>query len=988
MNAPHRLISTLPAGLGTLTLASTNRAADAPAGTEPAAEELSLAEVVVTGSRVISNGNDSPTPVTVISMAEMEAVRPGTVADQLNDMPQFSGSRGPTSNNSAGSANNGNPNPQANVLNLRNFGVGRTLVLFDGHRVAPTSPDGTVDVDMVPQLLLQRVDVVTGGASAVYGADAVTGVVNFITDTKFTGVKLNGQMGQSIYQDDKTRSLGVACRTDLFGGRGHLLASYEYRTGAGVDYRTSRPYFEHRPTVFLVNGIYQLVNDATQTARTFGGLIAQIGTTPNPLAGQTFITNGVLAPLVPGGSLGTNAFMIGGGGAYPDTSLKAQLDMDQLFGRFDFDFRDNVHGYSRVAATYNHNNAYSLQQFFYNAGNGSNTMIISSQNPYLAQQYRTQLANANVATFNLSKVIVDAPRQNAETFEHQYSVDTGIDVKFAGGYQWNTGLIYSKNNQKTRSNYGMNGPRLAAALDAVAVTAGNVGSTGLAIGSIVCNVALTNPGRYPGCVPYNPFGPTTLTQEVSDYILRPVEVVAQTSMQDVETSVSGAPFNTWAGPVSMALSAEWRRLTYSQNSTTSINSALNRLSCTGLRFLTCVAGSQEWQQVASASAAQVSQSVKEAALEFNAPLLADKRFARDLSLNGAVRYTSYSTSGTVHTWKAGLDWKFSDSLTFRATRSRDIRAPTLFDLYQPPILGTSATPDVVTSVIPNGVTVASDGRVYQPATTSTQGNAQLEPEVGITTTAGIVYRPGRAPGLSVSLDSFFINLSDAISSQSGGNATSGLACLNSGGTSPLCQLIVRPIDCCSRVPANTATAFYSSGVNLASQWTQGADLEVNYASRWRDRPYSLRLLTTYQPHNVQDNPLTGRVENAGFFGSSPIWRASLLASFSPRENWKVSILERWRHSMLWVPRNSAPLPTLVAAMPDISPSYYTNLNVGYTLKRDGGEQIEFYGNIANLFDREPPISAAYNNVQPGTFGVVPGDDVIGRYYTLGFRYRL
>jgi outer membrane receptor protein involved in Fe transport len=212
--------------------------------------------------------------------------------------------------------------------------------------------------------------------------------------------------------------------------------------------------------------------------------------------------------------------------------------------------------------------------------------------------------------------------------------------------------------------------------------------------------------------------------------------------------------------------------------------------------------------------------------------------------------------------------------------------------------------------------------------------------------------------------------------------------LNSGGTSPLCQLIVRPIDCCSKAPANTATAFYSAGVNLASQWTQGADLEINYASRWRDKPYSLRLLTSYQPHNVQSNPLTGTVENAGFFGSSPILRASLLASFSPRENWKVSILERWRHSMLWVPRQSAPLPTLVAAMPDISPSFYTNLNIGYTLKREGWGQVEIYGNIANLFNREPPVSAAYNNPQPGIFGVVPGDDVIGRYYTLGFRYRL
>jgi outer membrane receptor protein involved in Fe transport len=953
-------------------------AAAATAQTAATDQNTELQEVMVTGSRVITNGNDSPTPVTVINVEQMEAVHPGTVADQLNDMPQFSGSRGPTSNNSAGSATGGNPNPQANVLNLRNFGAGRTLVLYDGHRVAPTSPDGTVDVDMVPQLLLQRVDVVTGGASAVYGADAVTGVVNFVTDTKFTGLKINGQAGQSVFHDDPTRSIGFAWGSELFGGRGHALASFEHRSDAGVDYRTSRPYFAERPTVYLVNGVYYLVKNATQTARTFGGLIGQIGTTVNPLAGQTFITNGTLAPLVLGTPLGTNAFMVGGGGAYPDTALKARLDMDQLFGRLDYDFTDAVHGYARVAGTYNHNNAYSIQQFFYNAGNGSNTMVVSATNPYLPQQYQTTLATAKVTTFNLSKVIQDAPRQNAETFEHQYSIDTGVNVKFGGGYEWDTAFIYSKNNQKVRSNYGMNGLRFAASVDAV---------TNPATGQIVCNVTLTNPGLYPGCVPYNPFGPTSMTAAAANYFLQPVEVVDRTGMQDVETSLTGAPFNSWAGPINMALSAEWRRLTYAQDSSTSINSPLNPLDCTGLRFLTCTTTSQQWQQVSSSSAAQVSQDVKEAALEFNLPLLKEKAFAKDVSLNAAVRYTNYSTSGSVYTWKAGLDWKFNDSVTFRGTRSRDIRAPTLYDLFAPAVLGSSAAPDVVTNVIPDGVTKASDGKVYPRATTSSQGNPLLKPEIGNTTTLGFVYSPGWVQGLSVSLDGFLINLTDAIATQNGNTTNAELACVASGGTSPLCQLIVRPIDCCSTAPANTATAFYSAGVNLASQWTEGADLEINYASRWRDRPYNLRLLADYQPHNVQNNPLTGRVENAGYFGSSPILRASFLASVSPWENWKISVLERWRHSVLWVPRQSAPLPTLVVAMPDISPVFYTNLNVGYTFKHESGGQIELYANIANLFNREPPISAAYNNVQPGIFGVVPGDDVIGRYYTLGFRYR-
>ncbi|HEY2401643.1 MAG TPA: TonB-dependent receptor plug domain-containing protein, partial [Steroidobacteraceae bacterium] len=208
----------------------------APADSPPAPEAKSdtpgndsVAEVLVTGSRVIKNGNDSPTPVTVINVQDMALVHPGTVADQLNDLPQFAGSRGQLTNPGGGAQGTSSAatNPAANVLNLRNFGYTRTLVLFDGHRLAPTAPDGTVDTNMIPQMLLQRVDVVTGGASAVYGSDAVTGVVNFITDTHFNGVKAEARAGVSYYGDEVTEAGGLAGGTDLFGGRGHIEASIQ-----------------------------------------------------------------------------------------------------------------------------------------------------------------------------------------------------------------------------------------------------------------------------------------------------------------------------------------------------------------------------------------------------------------------------------------------------------------------------------------------------------------------------------------------------------------------------------------------------------------------------------------------------------------------------------------------------------------------------------------------------------------------------------------
>ncbi len=196
-----------------------------------------LEEVVVTGSRVITNGNDSPTPVSVVTTEELTTVRPGNLAEALNDMPVFSGSRGQNSNTGTSGAA-GSPatsNNAGNVVNLRQMGLLRTLVLYDGHRAPPSTPDGFVDLDTIPQALLKRVDVVTGGVSAVYGSDAITGAVNFVTDTEFQGIKGHLQAGRSTYGDADTVEGGLAFGTNLFGGRGHIMGSFETRHASPID---------------------------------------------------------------------------------------------------------------------------------------------------------------------------------------------------------------------------------------------------------------------------------------------------------------------------------------------------------------------------------------------------------------------------------------------------------------------------------------------------------------------------------------------------------------------------------------------------------------------------------------------------------------------------------------------------------------------------------------------------------------------------------
>src|SRR5580698_3415110 len=190
--------------------------------------------VVVTGSRVISDAANSPTPLTIVSTADLLATTPTNIPDGLNKLPVFQGSQ------TIGRPGDGSQNFSSNTLNLRNFGDQRTLVLLDGHRATPSNSDGSVDVDTLPQMLISRVDIVTGGASAVYGSDAVTGVVNFVLDKKFEGLKFDVNSGISTYADAMSYNLGAAGGMDLFGGRGHFEASVEYRHRDPVN-QSARP---------------------------------------------------------------------------------------------------------------------------------------------------------------------------------------------------------------------------------------------------------------------------------------------------------------------------------------------------------------------------------------------------------------------------------------------------------------------------------------------------------------------------------------------------------------------------------------------------------------------------------------------------------------------------------------------------------------------------------------------------------------------------
>ena len=221
----------------TASLSSTSALAQAAPATsqQVAGEEVEV--ITVTGSRVITDNVRSPTPITSVDVGAIAVTTPSDTADALNKLPNIIGGRTPRTQGN-GSTNNG-----GNVLSLRNFGPSRTLVLLDGHRVAPSNQDGTVNVDIMPQMLMERVDIVTGGASAIYGSDAVAGVVNYVLDKDFTGLTVKGDLGTSKYEDGDEYQFGAAWGTPLFDGRGHFEASARIRHQDLVPI-SERPYGE------------------------------------------------------------------------------------------------------------------------------------------------------------------------------------------------------------------------------------------------------------------------------------------------------------------------------------------------------------------------------------------------------------------------------------------------------------------------------------------------------------------------------------------------------------------------------------------------------------------------------------------------------------------------------------------------------------------------------------------------------------------------
>jgi outer membrane receptor protein involved in Fe transport len=925
-----------------------------------------ISEVVITGSRVIKNGNDSPTPLTVVSMDQLMEANPGPVTQALSQIPALLGTY------NQGQQGGG---PQA-VINLRGIGQARNLILFDGHRMSPTLTDSfgaVVDTNLIPTMLLKRVDIVTGGASAVYGSDAVSGVVNYVMDSDFNGLKVTGQMGESTYNDDRTYNIGIAAGTHVLGDRGHIEFSYQNYNDPGLPSRFSRGWgrglWSLQGTVVgsttanppgSVGNPWALYSNTRLNNTNFGGVI-----NTGPLAGLQFAQNGVLSPFNPGTPTGSAGQSIGGdGGYYTTVTAFAGQNMDQGFGRFDYQFTDGVKGYAELAISR-----------VDNWSNGNNdevrTKAIGYNNAYLAAiqpAYQAKIAAAAAAnplgSFNFSRIFTgdqfSGPR--TDILGKQYLFISGLEGSW-GRYHWDVGFEHSTVTTLTDTPNGYSLPRLYAAMNAVVNPATN---------QVVCNAALVNPAVYGNCVPLNLFGPSSMNQAAVNYVMQDIQNTATFVTDDATVNLTGAPVSSWAGPIDMALSGEWRRPTYKVDSNAT---PTDPFDCTGIQFNCVSSGPTKIQPyvLSYANFPQVSETVAEAAYEANVPLLTNQTLAKSMALNAAVRYVNYSTSGSVWPWKLGLTWKVNDDWVLRTTRSRDIRAPGLTDLYAPPTFGFLNLTDShtgLTGIVP----------------TLQAGNSALTPEISDTVTAGFVWTPKFVDGLSVTLDYYHIHITNGIARITAAAAL----CEQSNGTSPLCSTIIRPLPFSDRTAANFPTEEIFATLNTAGFLTYGLDSEVNYTRRLYGRNFGVRLIGNYQPHLINYVP-TGPVDVGGAadgiaaLQGIPNVKALLQVNYDVLPTFTVTVQERYRNAERW---NGNPVQNF--AIGKIGPAKYTDLTLSYKLQALGGD-VQTFLSIRNLFNTPPqPWASSGGTAQIGSFGgYLQGfDDAVGRYYTVGFRYKL
>ena len=616
---------------------------------------------------------------------------------------------------------------------------------------------------MVPQGLVSKVEIVTGGASAAWGSDAVAGVANLILDRRFVGLKGSVQAGTTRHGDRNTRGLSMTWGERFAGDRGHFIVSADVDQNDGIFFMRARDWGGWNK---IANPAYTadndeprqlLVKDGRSSVMSYGGLINQ-----GPLAGIAFDADGNPFEFTYG-DLRTASTMRGGDGSADIENLPMQAPVNRktLYSRASYVFTDRLTGFIEGSYAKSEGVSPSLVR-------SSSAITIRRENPFIPASIAAQMDALNLATIRLGRY----SRDYAQTMNNRYTevrrVVAGLEGSF--GETWSWDAYYTIGDVESQVQIAQNQITAHYNFAIDAITDPNTGEA-------VCRSVAA---RADGCAPLNLFGENQMSRASLDYVLGISQRRNMIRQNAASFAMRGEPFSLPAGPVSAAMGLDWRHEEARVES--------DPLS---------IAGS-----FATGNALPFSgdQSVKEVFGEAILPLFADVGWSKSFDLSLAARLTNYSSSGTVNTWKTGISWTINDRIRVRSALSRDIRAPSLNDMYA---AGSSSLLSVFDPVL----------NIQYSVTNRSSGNPDLVPEEADTFTLGVVFTPTQ--NLGFSLDYYDVGMDKALITL----AAPAIVERCYGISPQVCPMITRNPD------TNRITSVQVSPQNLERLHLRGVDFE-------------------------------------------------------------------------------------------------------------------------------------------------------------------
>ncbi len=955
----------LLAGASVLAAAAAALSATPAMAQDAGAEEEEA--IVITGTRIARPGFTSNSPIATIGAQELTLQQPVDVEELLRDQPQFAAGNGSQVNNGASGAA---------TLDLRGLSEPRTLPLVDGRRVVGYGPNGIFDTAMVPVALIDRIDVVTGGASAVYGSDAIAGVVNFILKDDFQGLDLRynrawNDLHDTGEQNDASATLGA----NFDGGRGNVVLSMNW-----LD----------REEVYQINGPAALTpgNSSTTTPSAFD---FEIG--PR----QQVTATGELVDFYQG-------FDFNGQNLYQQPQQRWGAT---ALARYEIN--ESVEAYGRFMFQ----SSTSAPQLA-SSGTFGFSFEIPVDNPFLTPDFRADLIANNpgniapcsepslgdCATVGVRwRAVPVGARQYAyeyDTFQTLFGMRGDIGQT---GWAWDVAYAYGESSLKRRQNNDVDANRIQQAFFATSTT------------------ECFDSSNF--CSPLNIFDPSQgINPEAIDFIRLGLQADSLTTQEYVTGSISGdladvtSPFATT--PIGLAFGAEWREETSDYRPDSASQAGVSP----GFGQTLPVAGSYD---------------VMEFFGEALVPLVENAPFADSINLELGYRVSDYSTSGSVESYKYGLDWAPVESLRLRAMFQRAVRAASINELFgaftpgtgdllvDPCAAGTPDDPDTVPnelSPIPAGdlydlclatgvpVGTLNNATLNQPTAGQINnfsgGNEDLQPETADTVTLGFVFRPtGALSGFTATVDYFDITVEDAISIRPAFDILDG--CYNTARNTtadPLaadCLLIARNTN--GSLEGDLIYGVNQQTQNIGEVHVEGIDYSFGYAwdvGAWGNIAASFEgthlLSTEYTPSGGFT------VDCLGYYGKTCGLPSTLSASVGgpvsedrwiQRTTWGIGDWEfsyRWRHlSAVSIDPLTEEFGTITGTLDPDSlsiPDYdYFDLSVGW----QATDFLRLQANVTNVTDEEAPFvatetgSTGFNsgNTYPSTY------DVLGRVFTVG-----